>query len=64
MAEKRGGALLQHESLWMGHAWQVEMLHQAAFSAALADFPTQGEAGRSPPRDPHAVTQSITGIKK
>lgn len=45
-----------------GHAINIE--EPAAFNGALADFLAQVDAGRWLPRDPRAVSQSITGMTK
>ncbi len=45
-----------------GHAVNIE--EPAAFNAALADFLAQVDAGRWPMRDPRAVSQSITGMRR
>lgn len=45
-----------------GHTINIE--EPGAFNAALADFLAQVDAGRWPTRDPRAVSDSITGIRK
>ena len=44
-----------------GHTVNLE--EPDTFNAALADFFAQVDTGRWPMRDPHAVSESITGMR-